>query len=34
LEAPGAGNGWTGKVQIDDPQRGADKYVVVIQWKP
>lgn len=34
VEPPGAGNGWTGKVQIDDPQRGADKYVIVIQWKP
>ena len=33
LEAPNAANSFTGKVQIDDPARGADRYVLVIRWK-
>ena len=26
-------NGFTAKVQIDDPSRGADRYVPVLRWK-
>jgi len=33
LEAPNVANSFTGKVQIDDPARGADRYVLVIRWK-
>lgn len=33
VESPNAVNSFTGKVQIDDPSRGADKYVLVLRWK-
>lgn len=33
LEAPAAGNGFTGKIRVDDPSRGADRYVIVVRWK-
>ncbi len=33
LEAPNTANSFTGKVQIDDPSRGADRYVLVVRWK-
>jgi len=33
LEAPNSANSFTGKVQVDDPSRGADKYVLVVRWK-
>jgi hypothetical protein len=33
VEAPSGANSFTGKVQIDDPSRGADKYVLVVRWK-
>ena len=33
LAAPNASNGFTGTVQIDDPARGADRYVLVLRWK-
>ena len=33
LEAPNAANSFTAKVQIDDPARGADRYVLVVRWK-
>lgn len=33
LAAPNTANGFTAKVQIDDPSRGADRYVLVLRWK-
>lgn len=33
LEPPNAANGYTAKIQIDDPSRGANAYVVVVRWK-
>ena len=33
LEAPNAANSFTAKVQIDDPSRGAARYVLVVRWK-
>jgi hypothetical protein len=33
LEAPNTANSFTGKLQIDDPSRGADRYVLVVRWK-
>jgi hypothetical protein len=33
LAAPSEANGFTAKVQVDDPSRGADRYVLVLRWK-
>lgn len=33
LEPPTAANFFTGKIQIDDPDNGADQYVIVVRWK-
>jgi len=33
LEAPNSSNSFTGKIRIDDPSRGADRYVIVVRWK-
>jgi hypothetical protein len=30
---PSAANGFTARVQVDDPSRGADRYVLVVRWK-
>jgi hypothetical protein len=33
IEMPSAANGFTARVQVDDPSRGADRYVLVVRWK-
>ncbi len=33
LERPNSANSFTAKVQVDDPSRGADRYVLVVRWK-
>ena len=33
LEAPNTANSFTARVQIEDPARGADRYVIVVRWK-
>ena len=33
LAPPNTSNGFTAKLQIDDPSRGADRYVLVLRWK-
>jgi len=32
LDRPSPANGFTARLQVDDPNRGADRYVVVIRW--
>jgi hypothetical protein len=33
IEPPNTSNSFTAKVRIDDPSRGADRYVLVVRWK-
>ncbi len=33
LEEPGAGNGFTAKIRLEDPKGGSDRYELMVRWR-